>query len=252
MVKGDAWQSGTTEPLALLVSEEAHYCIDRAVKVMGWGEGGVIKVPTDEHFKLPRRPVGGVATNKRKPPDRQVIAVVGSACTTSTGSYDPLAAMADFCEQHNLWFPRRRRAHGAPVAFSPDLPSFGGGVSTGRLCYYRLSQDDADPGHHHRAGVQERSGFVPHTSRNALATCSTTTKGSGLIRRKRAPLSSTKRMMSVQVYAILRTYGPKIFERERNAPVRLSAARLARMIEERPTLQLALAPDSEYWFASAT
>jgi L-2,4-diaminobutyrate decarboxylase len=30
--------------------------------------------------------------------------VVGSACSTATGAFDPLEATADFCEAHGLWF----------------------------------------------------------------------------------------------------------------------------------------------------
>ncbi len=33
-----------------------------------------------------------------------MVAVVGSACSTSTGSYDPLEAVADFCREHDLRF----------------------------------------------------------------------------------------------------------------------------------------------------
>ena len=71
-------RTGTTEPLALLVSEEAHYCIDRAVKVMGWGEGGIVKVPTDDNFKMQAEQLE-VCYQQAQRDGRRVIAVVGSA-----------------------------------------------------------------------------------------------------------------------------------------------------------------------------
>ena len=238
-VKGDAWQSGTTEPLALLVSEEAHYCIDRAVKVMGWGEGGVIKVPTDKHFKL-RADRLEACYQRAQAAGRQVIAVVGSACTTSTGSYDPLAAIADFCEQHNLWF-HVDGAHGAPVAFSPDYRHLVEGLAradsvtidfhkmmlTPAITTGLVFREEADS---YRTFAQRASYLLNDD------------EGEWFNSGKRT-FECTKRMMSVQVYAILRTYGPKIFE-ENVTHLYDLARTFARMIEERPTLQLALAPEA--------
>jgi L-2,4-diaminobutyrate decarboxylase len=49
----------------------------------------------------------------------QPIAVGASACTTATGSYDPLNEVADFCEAHDLWF-HVDGAHGFAVALADD------------------------------------------------------------------------------------------------------------------------------------
>ncbi|MGD9580918.1 MAG: aspartate aminotransferase family protein, partial [Vampirovibrionia bacterium] len=48
---------------------------------------------------------------------KKVIAVVGNACSTATGSYDNLNAIADFCEKYNLWF-HVDGAHGASALIS--------------------------------------------------------------------------------------------------------------------------------------
>ena len=48
----DEWREGTTEKYAVLVSEQAHYCVDRAVRVMGWGEEGTIHVPVDASHRI--------------------------------------------------------------------------------------------------------------------------------------------------------------------------------------------------------
>ena len=50
---------------------------------------------------------------------RKVLGVVASACTTSTGSFDPIDAIADFCEARDLWV-HVDAAHGASFLLHPD------------------------------------------------------------------------------------------------------------------------------------
>ncbi|MDQ3233664.1 MAG: pyridoxal-dependent decarboxylase, partial [Pseudobdellovibrionaceae bacterium] len=99
----DVWQNGQDagRPLALLVSDQAHYCIKRAVQIMGWGEAGVVLVPSDAQYRLdPNRLEEKF--QEAEASGRQVIAVVGSACSTATGAIDPLHKIADFAERHKL------------------------------------------------------------------------------------------------------------------------------------------------------
>ena len=109
--ENDEWRDGTSEPYAVLVSEQAHYCVDRAVRVMGWGEQGTIHVPTDDQHQIrPESLKEAFAEAERK--GLKVLSVVGSACTTSSGAFDDLNALADFAESKDLWF-HVDGAHGA-------------------------------------------------------------------------------------------------------------------------------------------
>jgi len=101
---------------ALLVSARAHYCIERAVAVMGWGAEGLLSVPVNAQGAmdtdlLPQKLEEAAHRNL------EVIAVVGSACSTATGSFDDLEAIGAFCQKHGLWF-HVDGAHGAALAFS--------------------------------------------------------------------------------------------------------------------------------------
>ena len=55
--------------------------------------------------------------NKAEKKGIRIISVVASSCSTATGSYDDLEAIADFCEKHNLWM-HVDGAHGMGVLFS--------------------------------------------------------------------------------------------------------------------------------------
>jgi L-2,4-diaminobutyrate decarboxylase len=115
----DAWNEGASAgpPLTALVAETAHYSLARAIRIMGLGAGGLTSVPVDSNFRLrPDALEGALAAATRA--GRRPIAVVASAGSTATGAFDPLDAVADFCQRHGLWF-HVDGAHGASAALSP-------------------------------------------------------------------------------------------------------------------------------------
>jgi L-2,4-diaminobutyrate decarboxylase len=127
-IKGkNVWSMGNTEQMAVMVSEQAHYCIDKAVRTMGMGEKGVIKIKTNERYQMDLKDLD-LKYKEAKEKGINVIAVVGSACTTSTGSFDDLEAIAAFASEHNIWF-HIDAAHGGPAVFSEKYKSLVKGIS---------------------------------------------------------------------------------------------------------------------------
>ncbi len=112
-----SWLGGTNyNQYAVMVSEEAHYCIDRAIKIMGWGEAGFIKIPVNNSYCMKTELLEQYyeeATNKGV----KIIAIVGSAPTTSTGKYDDLETIGQFAKKYNLWY-HVDAAHGGPAIFT--------------------------------------------------------------------------------------------------------------------------------------
>jgi L-2,4-diaminobutyrate decarboxylase len=118
-VQPDVWTQGDQQQqLALLVSEGAHYCVDRAVRIMGWGDRGIWKVATTPAGQMDIRDLQSKYL-QGKAKGVKFIAVIGSACTTALGVFDPLAQIADFAEANELWF-HVDGAHGAALALSPS------------------------------------------------------------------------------------------------------------------------------------
>lgn len=114
----DIWTNGIDKKveLCVLISEQSHYSVKRAVGVMGLGEGAVTLIPVDKNYRMDLKTLNEKYNDSIKTGEK-VIAVVGNACTTATGSYDDLQKIADFCEERDLWF-HVDGAHGASALLS--------------------------------------------------------------------------------------------------------------------------------------
>ena len=112
------WEEGVSETQrpGYMISEQAHYSIGRNVKIMGLGEESIIKIPVDKHFRMRTDMLEELKTKAEKK-NIKIISVVASSCSTATGTYDDLQAVAGFCEKYNLWM-HVDGAHGMGVLFS--------------------------------------------------------------------------------------------------------------------------------------
>jgi glutamate decarboxylase len=100
----------------MFVSAEAHYSVARSAMVGGIGISGCIEVPTDDVGRMIpaelERLVEEAILEGRRP--FMVTATVG---TTVPGAFDPVKAIADIAEKHNMWL-HVDGSYGGSVLFS--------------------------------------------------------------------------------------------------------------------------------------
>ncbi len=112
------WEEGIkeNERPGYIISEQSHYSVSRNANIMGLGNASIIKVPVDYNFRM-RTDLLEKIKSDAEANGIHIISVVASSCSTATGSYDNLEAIADFCEKWNLWM-HVDGAHGMGVLFS--------------------------------------------------------------------------------------------------------------------------------------
>lgn len=93
--------AGFTNPnrLAVIVSEDAHFSIKHAVRLLGLGEQSIIKVPVDENYRLDVDALQAVVNTI----DRDIFCVFATTGTTSTGAVDPILPLVDICHELEAW-----------------------------------------------------------------------------------------------------------------------------------------------------
>ncbi len=236
---GNAWRDGTNQKFALLVSDQAHYCVDRAARVMGWGREGVIQVPTDKAHRIIQSEL--VAAHEAAlSKGFQVIAVVGNACTTSTGTFDDLEMLADFAESNELWF-HVDGAHGAGQVFS----------KTHRGVLRGLDRADSVAMDFHKmlgipalcTGLFYRKGSDAYAAFSQEAHYLYESEDEEWWNLSKRTFECTKRMLSVAVFGIWEAHGPRLWESLVDRLVDRAKVAAAE-IERRPRWELFATPKS--------
>lgn len=237
---GDAWEDGNGELRpCVLVNEQAHYCIDRAVRIMGWGAAGIINIPCDDNFRMRTELLeDAIATAKKQ--GMTPLAIVGSAGTTSTGSFDDLVAIADVAKRHGIWF-HVDGAHGAPVRLDPERQHQLNGLDRADsliMDYHKMMMAPAlTTAVFFRKGGDAYQTF--HQKADYLLSFDTNEEDQYNIGRR--TFECTKNMMSLRVFSLLSCYGSDIF-RDYVVRVNSIAAAFAVAIRSNPDFELALDP----------
>ena len=240
MIDEDIWENGQQTKLAVMVSEEAHYCIDRAVRIMGWGSEGIIKIPVTNEFVMQTDLLENYY-QKAIEKGIKVIAVVGSACSTSTGKYDNISDIAKFCTQKKLWF-HVDGAHGGAATYSKKYKYLLEGIEKADSIVIDFHKMLMTPSI--TTALIFKNGNVSYNTFSQKAQylweSADEQEWYNLARRT---FECTKLMMSIQIYSIIHSYGNQLFDDFVTTLYDLGKT-FAKLITKNSNFELALIPDS--------
>ena len=236
----DVWEEGHAEELAVLVSEEAHYCIDRAARIMGLGASGIIKVPVDDQFKI-RTDLLENYYNQATQSGKKVIALIGCAGSTATGSYDDLEALADFCAAKDLWF-HVDGAHGASVVFSEQHRPLVKGIERADTVVLDFHKMLLTPSLN--TALVFRDGKVSYQTFQQRAQYLWELEQSmEWYESGKRTFECTKFMMSIKAYAVLKLHGKEVFGKNVDQ-LFASTQAFAKLVQQDPDFELAIMPEA--------
>jgi aromatic-L-amino-acid decarboxylase len=105
--------------LRVYCSEHAHSSIDKAAVTLGLGLANVVRLPSDDAFRLrPDALLAAIAEDRAH--GMLPLAVVATTGTTSTTSVDPVRAIAEICRREALWL-HVDGAYGGMAAVAPEM-----------------------------------------------------------------------------------------------------------------------------------
>jgi L-2,4-diaminobutyrate decarboxylase len=224
--------------LAIMVSEEAHYSVERAASILGVSRDNIVKVPSDESFRIRTDLLEGIY-REAVAAGKLVFCVVGCACTTSVGAYDDLAAIADFAQAHGIWF-HVDGAHGGAAIFSDKYRHYLDGVE---------HSDSLVLDFHKMMLVPSISTAVIFNARNRGANAFSPKAdylwqagGSGdWYDAAKHTLECTKPITVLHAYAIMRMYGEEIYQQHIDKLYDLGRS-FADMVKGQAGMELAVEP----------
>jgi L-2,4-diaminobutyrate decarboxylase len=115
-----AWEDGVgSDPPVVVYGEHAHYAVTRAIGQLGIGRRCGISIPSRD-FRIDVDLLKA-ALDRLREDGRKVMAVVATAGTTATGSFDDLETIGQLCSERGHWL-HVDGAHGASALLSTQPP----------------------------------------------------------------------------------------------------------------------------------
>lgn len=240
VVKQNVWEEGYSGKLAIMVSEEAHYCIDRAARIMGLGDDGIVKIPVDKNFNI-RVDLLEHCYKKAAENGLEIFAIVGSAPATATGIYDHLEALAKFASEKNIWL-HVDGAHGGAAIFSKKYSKTVRGI--------QHADSVVIDGHKMMMMPSITTALLFKDGNNSHSTFSQ--KADYLLQESaeqdwynlaKRTFECTKYMMSLHWYTLIKSYGFTLFDEFVTTLYDLGE-KFAGLIQKDPDFELAVKPMS--------
>lgn len=231
---------GDDRPIAVLVSSQAHYSVLRAVRIMGLDNAAIESVPVDAAYHM-RPEELPEALRRAESRGRRVIAVTASACSTATGSYDPLESIAEFCAAHDLWL-HVDAAHGGAACLSPRYRHYLKGIERADSVVWDAHKMLLMPslitgvlfkdGRHASAAFEDQASYLYERDSDEE-----------WYNFGHRTLECTKPLSCIKLYVALRAFGVRLFREYVTAAFDL-ARRFAAMLNEAQDFECAAEPES--------
>ena len=107
-------------------STEIHSCNQKALELLGLGAKSLHKIPVNGDYTINLKALRE-QINKDRAEGLQPFCIIGTPGTVNTGAIDDLSALADICEQENLWF-HIDGAIGAIAMLAPEVKNLLQGI----------------------------------------------------------------------------------------------------------------------------
>ncbi|MGH2641157.1 MAG: pyridoxal phosphate-dependent decarboxylase family protein [Actinomycetota bacterium] len=114
---GSLPRGAALEGIRVYASDQTHFSIERAVDLLGFPEGTLRIIPSDDDFRLQATAVSDAIAEDRAA-GLKPLAICAVAGSTNTGSIDDVPALADLAQRENLWL-HVDAAYGAAARLSP-------------------------------------------------------------------------------------------------------------------------------------
>ena len=94
--------SGDMRDASAYCSDQMHFVVSRGMGILGFAPDQLKEIASDEDFRLSlpelKRKIAVDRAEGKRP-----FCIVATAGTTNTGAVDPLAELADLCQQEDIW-----------------------------------------------------------------------------------------------------------------------------------------------------